>query len=186
MPRQMPALASEFSKEVQAAVELARSAEEARTFLSSFSDKRSLLHLSRIELLYELAFLRLFNAWEQFQEEAFIRYLCGYQASHGQDRLVRGTYYPTLSSAKNAVLGNRDYVLWHNPKAVVDRSRKWFVSARHDLVIDSTVGRLEYFAAVRHRIAHAQEHAKKQFDVATTGLIGRRYRGARPGRFLRD
>lgn len=186
MPRQMPDLARGFSSEINAAVELTRAAEEARVFLTGFVDKRSLLHVGRIELLYELAFLRLFNAWEQFLEETFVRYLCGYQASHGQDMLATGTYYHTLTNARSAVLGGRDYVLWHNPQKVINRSRHWFVSARHELVIASTVGRLEYFAAIRHRIAHAQRHAKQQFDVATTGLIGRRYRGGRPGRFLRD
>lgn len=168
----MPALARTFSDEMRAAVELAEAAEEARTFMSGFADKQSLLYVGRIELLYELAFLRLFNAWEQFLEEAFIRYLCGYKAAHGQDRLLTGaTYYPTLTAARNAVLGGRDFILWHDPQKVIQRSRRWFVGARHDLVIASTLGRLEYFAAIRHRIAHAQEHARQQFDAATAGLI---------------
>ena len=54
------------------------------------------------------------------------------------------------------------------------------------MVIASNLSRLEQFAAIRHRIAHAQEHARIQFDLATMSLAAKRYKGARPGRFLRD
>jgi hypothetical protein len=45
---------------------------------------------------------------------------------------------------------------------------------------------LEVFAAVRHRIAHGQEDARRKFDLATMNLCGKRYRGSRAGKFLRD
>lgn len=45
-------------------------------------------------------------------------------------------------------------------------------------------GRIETYASIRHRIAHA--HGGTEFDLATMSLAGKRYRGSRPGRFLRD
>lgn len=186
MPRRMPPLAAEFSDSTEKAVDLSVAVEEARLHLVHDLGERGLLYTHRLELIYELAFLRLFLAWEEFLEESLVRYLCGYSHIHGQETLLSGKYYGTLNSARSAVRGGRGYVLWHNPNKVVTRARRWFDKSRHELVIASSIGRLQYFAAVRHRIAHSQSHARAQFDAATMALIARRYRGGRPGRFLRD
>jgi hypothetical protein len=52
--------------------------------------------------------------------------------------------------------------------------------------LQSSAARLAMFAAIRHRVAHGQDDAKQKFNQATMFLCGRRYRGARPGSFLRD
>src|SRR5712672_2619521 len=39
------------------------------------------LDLNKLELLYELAYLRFFIQWEVFLEQSFLRYLCGYSSS---------------------------------------------------------------------------------------------------------
>jgi hypothetical protein len=77
-------------------------------------------------------------------------------------------------------------VLWHNPRTVIARARQWLSVCPHEVVIASHQAALENYAAVRHRIVHGQDDAKVKFDSATMALVGRRYRGARPGRFLRD
>ena len=83
-----------------------------------------------------------------------------------------------------ALYGNRSYLLWHNPEAVINRASKFFDQSRCEVVISSMKGRIEHFAAIRHRIAHA--HASSGFDQATVAIAGRRYPAARPGVFLRD
>lgn len=186
MPRQMPALAAVFSDSTEKAVDLSAASEETRLRLVHDLDERGLLYVYRLELIYELAFVRLFLAWEEFLEESLVRYLCGYSHIHGQETPLAGQYYSTLDSARSAVRGGRDYVLWHNPDQVVKRAQRWLDNSRHELIIGSSIGRLEYFAAIRHRIAHSQSHARAQFDAATMALIARRYKGGRPGRFLRD
>lgn len=154
--------------------------------MSNHSNVGYLMHASKLELLYELAFLRVFIAWENFLEQTFLRFLCGYQHSGGQESLIGAQYCPTLNAAENVVLGGRQYASWHNPNAVVIRSQQIFSKGRHETVLSSNIARLEHFAAIRHRVAHSQAHAKKQFDTATMTLSGRRYPGSRPGKFLRD
>lgn len=145
-------------------------------------------HVGRVEMLYELAYLRLFIEWEAFLEQSFIRYMCGY-ISHCHNPMPSsrlGAFCYSLSIAATAVLNARPYVLWHNPTAVIGRARNWLSACPHEVVVLSHYADLENYAAVRHRIAHGQQDAKVKFDTATMALVGRRYRGARPGRFLRD
>lgn len=187
MPRQMPGLQAEFHRQVAEAMRLAEIGEVARAEAIAGSQTRRHLHHSRVELLYELAFLRMFLAWEAFLEQVFLRYLCGYSSRHGRAVPQAGvSLSPTLAHAEAAVLSGRDYVLWHNPLRVADRSQRMFGSCPIETVLRSSTARLEALAAVRHRIAHAQTDARRKFDAATMTIAGRRYRGARPGAFLRD
>jgi hypothetical protein len=84
------------------------------------------------------------------------------------------------------MLGGRPFALWHNPNTVIDRARRFFVGSFHEIAIASSNARLSDFAAIRHRIVHDQADARRHFDTATMNIVGRRYRGGRPGRFLRD
>ena len=182
----MPALATSFASEVDSATALADAGEELRVIVSHDTKQRSLLSTTRMVLLYELAYLRLFLAWEVFLEESFLRYLCGYTSAHGQDVPKSGNYAATIAAARAALYGDNDFLLWHNVDQVVKRANVWFQHSRHDIVLSSNQGRVRHFAAVRHRVAHAQEDARTKFDAATMALVGRRYPASRPGRFLRD
>lgn len=183
MPRAMPRLAQSFSNDSQRAAQFADSVESARRALGT-TEAQALLPVSRIELAYELAYLRLFTAWEDFLEQSMLRYLCGFAAAHGQEQLTQGNYCTNLAHAKATLYGNQQYLLWHNPQKVVMRAASHFTNSRHETVIASIQGRVVHFSSIRHRIAHA--HAEDNFNTATMALAGRRYRGARPGRFLRD
>lgn len=186
MPRTLPPLAAEFRQKALAAVSVARAGDLAATAPSGTSIRRA-WHVSRVELLYELAFLRTFIEWEIFLERTFLRYLCGYRSKAGiAFAPVSGRYCASISSAQALVLGTRPYVLWHNPTSVAARARKYLGLSPHETVITSSSSRLEHMAAVRHRIAHGQDDAKAKFNAATMALGGRRYAGARAGRFLRD
>lgn len=185
MPRRMPSLSSEFNKRVVDALGISEAGEVAA---SRDAGAPLRFTLSRLEALYEMAFLRTFVGWEAFLEQAFIRYLAGYISHAGQQRLPAGrTYSPTLNAAEAQVLGGKAYRLWHNPQDVTGRCRQFFLAGESfETVVASNSARIGAMAAVRHRIAHAQEDAAKKFDVATLLFNGRQYRGARPGRFLRD
>jgi hypothetical protein len=179
MPRQMPAFAARLRQQVLASVELAQSGDAV------ISHER--WTLTRVELLYELAYLRMFLEWEQFLEKTFLRYLCGYQSSQGSCTPVPGSrHFETLADAEAALFGTRDYVLWHRPDVIIARAQRFWVGSFYEQVIASFQARLEILANVRHRIVHAQEDAATKFEAATMAICGRRYRGARPGRFLRD
>jgi hypothetical protein len=156
--------------------------------------------LARVELLYELAYLRFFVMWEELLECVFFRSLCGYQSRAGQEVLVPaacgpgfiGPHFRSLSGAETVVYGGADFLLWHDPDKVIKRCKKYILSgpgagpAQQENVITSSYDRLKHFAAIRHRIAHEQEDARNKFDTATHHFVGHKYAASRPGRFLRD
>ncbi|NTG61648.1 hypothetical protein G6L45_15295 [Agrobacterium rhizogenes] len=140
-----------------------------------------------MELAYELAFLRVFMAWEVMLEGALLRLMCGFRHSHGQEPLAAGkAYQPTISDAEAFLLNGRQYLLWHNPTHVIARASGFFANSRYEIVLASAQNRIEHFATVRHRIAHSQRDASVKFDTVCMLLAGKRYMGSRPGRFLRD
>ena len=181
----MPSLLAEFEQRVSTVLQLAEIGEVIRARADEGSYARRALYPARLEALYEMAFLRIFANWESFLEGSFIRYLCGYAGSSGPLNLINPPYR-TLLHAETAVLGGQDYVSWSKPASVVRRSQRFIRLGVHEVVVASTQARLEWFAAVRHRVAHQSSFSKQQFDTATMGLVGRRYAGASPGRFLRD
>lgn len=185
----MPRLIKDFHKEIVRRVDdslsLTRAGERIRAWLVCDETMRNELSAPRLELLYEMAFLRLFIAWETFLEETFLRYLCGFRSSGGAPTLLKPPFR-SLDDARSDLFGGREYVSWYDPDKIIKRSRAYITSGTHELVVASNKARLEWFAAVRHRIAHASAFARQEFDSATAGLAGRRYTGARAGRFLRD
>ena len=143
----------------------------------------------RLEALYEMAYLRVFVEWESFLEASFLCMLRGYESP-----IYAPVFAPcrsrqrTLAEARKSLYGDKEYLLWHNPNSTMGRARHWFRDAPpHETVILSSLSRLEWFAAVRHRIVHAPDSRTRQkLDEATIGLAGRRYRGSSAGRFLRS
>lgn len=182
----MPPLATDLSRRISEVIAVAHAGEVARTASGVGSPAWRALHTSRLELLYEIALLKAFVEWENFLEASFYRYMCGFQSRFGQANPVTGTFASSLSAAEAAVLGGNAYVLWHSPSIVLKRSKKFMVMCRHESVFASNLARLQDIAALRHRIAHGQEDARRNFDAAAMNLTGRRYPGSRAGRLLRD
>ena len=181
----MPPFAGLFQQRVTEALALARAGDMVAASPIGSQIRRE-WHVSRVELLYEFAYLRMFIEWEMFLEQTFLRYLCGYVSVHGTVTPSSGVFCTTLRTAQVAMHQGRPFVLWHDPNAVINRARTLLTGCPHEIVISSYVSRLRDLASVRHRIVHSQDDAKRNFDIATTNIAGRRYRGARPGRFLRD
>ena len=183
----MPAFADELARRTRESIELARAGDVAAASLPVRSVVRSKWYTARVELLYELAFLRMWASWEEFLEETFIRYLCGYTSTNCTPVAVLGrAFFGTPAQARAEMLRNRSYVLWHNPATVATRSREFLVNGTHELIIESNSARLLDIVSLRHGIVHHQAHARAQVDAATMNFNARRYRGSRPGRFLRD
>ncbi|HUC06817.1 MAG TPA: hypothetical protein VMR96_01910 [Solirubrobacterales bacterium] len=168
-------------------MDIAQAGEIARSASPLGSVPRRELTTARVGLLYELAYLRMFASWEAFLEDSFLRMMCGWiSALHLP--LLRSPHTPfaTIGEARAALLNGRDFILWHNPNAVERRCVKWFSDGVHSEVLASDEARLEWYAAVRHRIAHGSAQVKKEMDIASMGLAGQRYPGASAGSFLRD
>lgn len=191
MPKQIPRYDLELSEHADAAREMVLAGEKARVIMGSDWT------IKRLEFLYELAYLRVFIAWEQVLESIFYRSLCGYASSSGLEDLVCGKYYSKIAEAETAVLAseNKTYLLWHNPWNVMTRLRKHIgplppsnppTPALQEHAIASNSARLAAFSAVRHRIVHEQKDGKTKFDDATLLFSGKTYPASRPGKFLRD
>lgn len=192
MPRAMPPLAASFSREVDQWLDLARSGEIIRVAAAGNPVVLHELRPARLEALYEVAYLRIFLSWEVYLEETFHRLLRGYSvaaagtAMAGVPYTLRQRPYRSLADASNAVLGGNSYVSWASPELVIKRSRRFISSGPHEMVCQSALARLRPFTDVRNRIAHSSTSAVTAFDAATTTLVGHRYRGSSPGRFLRE
>jgi hypothetical protein len=190
MPRRMPRFDRKLSNQAKLASGIVRAGEIAH--ITGEADIRREWNVIRLEALYELAYLRVFAAWEACLEAVFYRSLCGFASAAGQETLIQGGYYPNLAAAESAVLGTRSYVLWHNPQNVIDRCRRFIKSGRpgcpsiQEITISSNLAHLFDLASTRHRIVHDQADAKRKFDMATLQIAGRTYASSRPGKFLRD
>jgi hypothetical protein len=183
----MPALATRFQAAVTSALGIAEAGEIIRALSARQSRPYRELPLVRLEALHEMAYLRMFLEWENFLEASFLRMMCGYDSPLYSPQFASGkSRQRSLADAQLALYDGRDFILWHNPRYARDRGVKWFNTGPHETVVLSNFTRLEWFAAVRHRIAHGSEDAARKLDAATINLGGRRYRGASAGRFLRD
>lgn len=185
MPRRLPRLDRRFKTEIISSLSLVNRLEVAMAGVNRGNPDR--IRLTDIELAYELAYLRIFIAWEILLEESLLRFMCGYTHSNGREPLIPGTQYQSSRlNAEKTLLSGKSYLLWHNPSHVIGRASRVFQNSRYEQILASTQQRLTYLAAVRHRIAHQQKDAIQKFDLASMRLAGKRYRGSRPGRFLRE
>lgn len=183
----MADLCGVFDRQMSDAVDLALAGEAARVHLLQKAGQSAGFRVSRLEYLYEMAYLRMFVAWEVFLEQSFYRYLCGCaSATYGLQVPVAGVFFRSTKDAEIAVLGGRKYRLWHSPQEVEVRARTFLVNGRHEIVMTSSATIVGHMAALRHRIAHGQKDALHKCNAATMHFAARRYKGGRPGRFLRD
>jgi hypothetical protein len=186
----MPRFDNVLSGQAQSAIAITRAGEIAH--VSGYRTIRKEWSTIRLEALYELAYLRVFAAWEVCLEAVFYRSLRGYASTAGQEALVGGRYYVSVAAAELAVLSGRSYVLWHNPQKVIERCRRFIKSGAgggpcvQESMLSANLSRLEDFSTIRHRIVHDQQDAKRKFDAATLTIAARTYSSSRPGKFLRD
>jgi hypothetical protein len=187
MPRRLPRFDLRLLAEATMARDVISSAERARIH------QRNDWPPTKIEYLYELAFLRLFSVWESTVESVFLRMMCGHSTRSGQrERLLTGRYCHTINDAEIAVLAGQQYALWHNSTKIVQRCQRHFSRRRSSAppiiegIISSHQARLDAWAAVRHRIVHEQNDARNRFNQASLMFVGRTYSASRPGKFLSD
>lgn len=180
----MPPLATRFGDYVDKMIGVCEAVEITLASDQPGGVARTQLTSNRVMHLYEAAYLRMFSAWESFLEECCIRYMLDYHSPHYSPVVSVGGL-GTLQDARLHIYGGRDYVLWHNPNAVVGRVSSRLANSPIETVVNSSYQTLEWMAFVRHRVAHDSDDARSKFDGATMGMAGRRYVGGRPGRFLR-
>lgn len=186
MARTLDAVCTQFLSSIAKPLQLPVAAELVRISAPIGSAGRRAFNATKIESIYELAYLRMFGLWERFLEDAFYRLLCGYTAGGNVIPFTPSACRSkTLADAETQVLGGRPYKLWHNPQHVVGRSKQFFVSGPHEIVLSSALTRISQLADIRHHIAHATADTQRKYHLATMSIAGARF-GIRAGRFLRS
>jgi hypothetical protein len=77
----MPPLGTRFAEAAARAATIAQAGELARSDARPGSRTYRELTPPRLEALYEMAYLRVFIAWEDLLEESFLRFMCGYECT---------------------------------------------------------------------------------------------------------
>jgi len=192
MNRPMRQFDADFATDGQKMIDLARAGEITRVAAMSKASVLEQWPNHRLEALYELAFLRIFIAWESFLESTFYRYMAGHESVVYGPASVIGSYRG-IQAAENAVLkfhGSKKkpapYIAWYQTHTVIKRCKAFIPSGRHHTVFVYNQPWLTDVAGIRHRIAHGQQHARAQFYAAASSLVGYSYPRCRPGKFLRS
>lgn len=153
----------------------------------TLTTKISKLRLKRyeIEIIAELAFLKVFTEWEFFLEESFIRYLVGGLTPSGYcpKRYVNP---PNMEIAKKILNGdNKAYINWNSAASVVNRAKIFFDDGEpYRSAIQTAMVNLDEMNVIRNRIAHKSKHSKDKFSEFTRRKFGYGVRGMTPGKFL--
>lgn len=185
MPRQLPDYHREFRDVARKSTDLVASVETVLARGKPPELVTRQLTPPRVCMVYEAAYLQIFSAWETVLEETFVGFLCGWKTTSWIPTPLGGPS-ANLQGARQRLLSGRPYVLWY-PKGTIERAGAHFgldPSVRHAAVVTSALQELEWWSAIRHRIAHSTSHAQSQFEDATMGLSGRKF--ATPGDFLRS
>jgi hypothetical protein len=169
-------------RDMNVASEIAAAGEKART---SGAIGGKIFSERRLEALYEMAFLRVFIAWEAFLEDTLARCLCGRLHLVAGARLIY-TRYSTIDDAESALLGGNAFFSWADPVRVCDLAKKFIVHGQHQQVLSSNIHRLKAMKGIRNFIAHRSEKAEADFNRSALALSGNGYTGFSAGRFLRD
>lgn len=118
------------------------------------------------EVLYEVAFLRTFVAWERFLEDAFLSYLMGKKPLHGRPphRYYRPPDVPSAWRFLSRLSGNRPYLDWTDVIQVSDRADLVFRqgSCFNKLRAENVV--IQEMKRVRNAITHHSDDARGKFE----------------------
>lgn len=129
--------------------------------------------------------MQYFVAWEDFLEDCFARYLCGYKGLSGRAISLVSTRESSLASAQAKILGGRNYVNW-SVDNTINRSKAFFSPVN---VINSTLSLqrndIESINKVRNAVAHRSSYARAEFELIVFNELGYLPVGITPGKFLR-
>jgi len=138
----------------------------------------------QLEMVVEMAFLRIFVAWESFLEESFIRYAAGAASPSGYMPNVL-THAQNIGHALELVLSGRDYIPWNSASEVTRRSVLYFQDGEpYRTALEPASIELDEMNTIRNRITHKSMKSKSKFKAFVRRKFGHGVRGMTPGRYL--
>ena len=162
MPRKLTTVLTDFTKCIRESRNLASDAYSwSITVPPAISP---LINPRRRDSLTELAFFRVFSAWEAFLEETFILYLLGQQSPRGK-KAYRYGFPPSEEAAREWVADGRSYANW-TVDQVKSRSKRLFRDGHpFDPALSSHLNLLEQVKTLRNAIAHDTAKARQKFET---------------------
>jgi len=138
----------------------------------------------QIEIVAELAFLRIFIAWENFLEDSFTKYLVGAESPSGYSP-QRFVNPPNMQIASKLIAAHREYAKWNSASEVIARSEIYFRHGEpYKNVLHGVIKDINDMNTIRNRIAHRSTISEKKFNEHVRKEFGHGKRGMSPGRFL--
>lgn len=143
-----------------------------------------------------LAFLSAVSAWEDFVEDIYLGYLCGYPSSNGYKPKLRAGVAQNKSHALLIAAGESNpreaerKLRWNSFRWVQGLASVHFAPKNvFERVNVADVRWLELSQVIRNRVAHNSEKAKLQYKTALNRLIKEQPNsplppGFSPGKFL--
>lgn len=167
---------NEFKIELINAIEL----------LDKIENNPRVLHQPQIDLIFELAFLKIFIAWENFLENTFIRYMCGALSLSGK-KPIRIVFIRYLGQALKVICGDRPYADWVSVEIVVERASRFFDGGEpYTTPLQSAAAELTDIRRIRNHIVHHSSKSSGAFNTLLLNIYGFRPKGMTAGRFLRQ
>lgn len=167
--------------------ECQRFADDARKW--SAASARPRLTPTRRDSMVELAFLRVFLAWESFLEEAFILFMLGRAPASGQAP-ARFVNPPNRPIARDLVAEGRPFPKW-TADEVRRRASRFFRGGRpFETALKASQQTLQDLNTIRNAVAHDSEDSWEKFktlvrrELKTLPLgltVGKYLDSARPG-----
>jgi len=138
----------------------------------------------QLEMIVEMAFLRIFVSWESFLEDSLIRYVTGAISPSGY--IPNTLIHPqNLGHALDLVLSGRDYTSWNSASEVIQRSSLFFQDGEpYRSALEPAITDLDEMNIIRNRIAHKSVNSKNKFNSFIRRKFGHSVRGMTPGRLL--
>lgn len=163
-------------------LELERQIDSSQNLITKVKDLR--VSRIQIEIITELAFLRIFIAWENFLEESFVRYAVGAESPSGY-RPTRLIEPKNMSHALDLISSGREYVIWNSASEIISRAERYFREGEpFKNAIQGASSDLNDMNTIRNRIAHKSPSSKNKFNDFVRRKFGYGRRGMTPGRFL--
>ena len=134
--------------------------------------------------MLELAFLRVFLAWEVFVEQSFLLYVMGAAPLKGR-RVHRFVFPPSRNVAEEWLTDGRDYATWSSAAAVGQRAQRYFREGRPFTgVLRRNQNFLDETRFIRNAIAHRSGDAQDKFEAMVRNKLGALPPNATAGSFL--
>lgn len=138
----------------------------------------------RLQQVSELAFLRVYLAWESFLEESFTRFMCGATSASGS-RPHSYAKPKDIEHARRLLIGPKlRYADWTEPTTVIERAKLIFKDGKPFVTpVMAIMVELNDMKTTRNYIAHRSVQARKTFATLIQNRFGVAHRHS-AGSFL--